>query len=78
MTEWQPIETAPKDGTLILLANIGGTWAGRYMERYQSGFVPKNPWQSQMLNHRHMKRCASSTPTHWMPFPNPPEEYTND
>ena len=72
MSNWQPIETAPKDGSVVLLGNPHGAWAGKYLDRYQSGFVPPNPWASMMLNTRHLPHLASLTPTHWMPLPEPP------
>jgi len=61
---WQPIETAPKDGTAILLyapSEVGRgrtVWPGCYVESYAEwlqiggGFVD---------------------PTHWRPMPDPPE-----
>lgn len=68
---WMPIETAPKDGTAILLGSRGGSWIGKWLPVYGSGYRPENPWSSLMLNHDHMgeKRCK---PTHWMPLPPPP------
>lgn len=56
--EWQPIETAPKDGMLLgfydgmirlVLWDSGWAVVGRMTDRY---------WFS---------------PTHWMPLPPPPE-----
>jgi len=69
--QWQPIETAPKDGTAILLGSRGGAWVGKWLPVYVSGYRPDNPWSSLMLNHDHMgeKRCK---PTHWMPLPAAP------
>ncbi|MDE2202701.1 MAG: DUF551 domain-containing protein [Burkholderiaceae bacterium] len=68
---WQPIETAPKDGTAILLGSRGGAWIGKWLPVYVSGYRPDNPWSSLMLNHDHMgeKWCK---PTHWMPLPAAP------
>lgn len=74
MSEWQPIETAPKDGSLVLLSNKNGVWAGKYTPVYSSGFVPKNKWSSYLLNHDHFKAKKDITPTHWMPLPKPPED----
>lgn len=73
-TGWRDISTAPKDGTYILLSNEHGVWVGKYQGRFQSGYTPNNPWHSMMLNHRHMERYCSVTPTHWMPLPTPPME----
>ena len=68
---WRPIETAPKDGTAILLGSRGGSWIGKWLPVYVSGYQPENPWSSLMLNHDHMgeKWCK---PTHWMPLPEAP------
>lgn len=75
---WQPIETAPKDRTAILLCNRAGSFIGYYMPVYQSGYRPKGPWSSLLLNHEHMPRDgAHEQPTHWMPLPQPPTEKSN-
>jgi hypothetical protein len=63
MSEWQPIETAPKDGTELLLYGpfvpTGGTYMdiGRWTD-YADGFWD---WSAD-----------DSQPTHWMPLPSPP------
>ena len=74
MTDWQPIETAPRDGSYCLLSNEHGTWVGVYVERFTSGYRPEQPWLSMMLNTRHMPRYCSLTPTHWAPLPPPPAQ----
>jgi len=62
--EWQPIETAPKDGTRIIVANdvYGSVWcdvAWRKMIR-----VPDR-WESFI-------GAVPFRPTHWMPKPDAP------
>lgn len=74
--DWRPIETAPKDGTRIILGNEHGTWVGEFVAVYGSGYVPSEPWHSAMLNVRHMPRGCSLIPTHWMPLPAAPKEPT--
>jgi hypothetical protein len=75
MSEWRDIETAPKDGTAILLGNRGGAWIGRWRPVYQSGYRPSNPWGSLMLNHDHIHMGEKyEQPTAWMPLPPPPTE----
>jgi len=72
--EWQPIETAPKDGTYILVATVHGAWIAQYKAVFQSGFAPDNPWCSVMLNHDHVeRRYRTWRPSHWMKLPQPPE-----
>lgn len=70
--KWRPINTAPKDGTVVLLANGSGVWTGKYKPVYQSGFAPATTWFSLMLNHDHIGN-KSCTPTHWMPLPEAPK-----
>ncbi len=59
---WQPIKTAPKDGTRILIrASYGiGVMYGRWRERHgRFAFA---------------ECCGRNVdPTHWMPLPKPPE-----
>ena len=57
--EWQPIETAPRDGTELLLyqqeAGIQVSWWGHDPDNQDTGWVGSVP-----------------EPTHWMPLPEPP------
>lgn len=71
--QWQPIETAPKDGSYLLVSNGHGVWVARFKSVYQSGWKPPSPWQSMMLNHAHIPIAKrNGSPTHWMPLPTPP------
>lgn len=63
--EWQPIETAPKDGTPIL-----GWWG---LDRYFRGAVvrwvdPSRGWELSWSGER-----LVDPPTHWQPLPPPPK-----
>jgi hypothetical protein len=77
MTEWQPIETAPKDGTLVLLYGPCGwdTNVDEYDDKmvrvgsYEE-FFDKYVWLSDTANPYQDRILA----THWMPLPNPPKE----
>ena len=79
---WQPIETAPKDGTKIVI------WAERYdfcpIAQWSSG-PDVSGWSFDAFS----SPCASCEdgfigwnediedgfmPTHWMPLPEPPKE----
>jgi hypothetical protein len=54
---WQPIETAPKDGTMILLCTPGGKAAGgAFHARYKVWSWP----------------YVMAEPTHWQPLPPAP------
>lgn len=61
--EWQPIETAPRDGTRFLFTN------GRIMSTgfYINGHTfAADSWQGE----------RNTVPSHWMPLPNPPDATT--
>ena len=70
MSEWQPIETAPRDGTGIIAYNrmtgpYNTAWSGWPRDPSYKGFFCgfwgyAGLWDSQ--------------PTHWMPHPPPPVE----
>ena len=72
MSEWQPIETAPKDGTTVLLYCQGSFLPGPapFMQAGAWGF-----WHSGNPNHQRDCWIADEPvdPTHWMPLPEPPE-----
>ena len=60
--EWQPIETAPKDGTPVLawLVNPSGDEYITVIKANRSGGWD---WRSIYFE-----------PTHWMPLPEPPKD----
>lgn len=64
---WRPIETAPKDGTAVLvyLAPFE-PMQGSYIATYDAWFVGARSIIGKQLGDAY-------TPTHWMPLPAPPE-----
>lgn len=59
MGEWQPIETAPRDGTLVLCwLNIGG---------HALVYRHRSAWRTGPIG-------EAVKPTHWQPLPAPPKE----
>lgn len=78
LTGWQPIETAPKDGTLIIIGfyrpNVfegpgDGPQSWCCLGRYDANDKPPltaSAWQNNY------GQGFSWTPTHWMPLPAPP------
>jgi hypothetical protein len=63
VTTWQPIETAPRDGTRVL-ASVGvGPAAWRTIASY-----------SDILKCWCGEGLVFNRPTHWMPLPPPPNE----
>jgi len=70
--KWQPIETAPKDGTWIALWSDGskvqaGYWGPSY-------FGSDHKW----IQYAHRSECeeVEPEPTHWQPLPEPPAQPT--
>lgn len=87
MSEWMPIETAPKDETELLLYAPGldaPYWMSlsRNPERYpaDSGIVVGRFYDGNWVCHGGEASWENSTapihvdPTHWMPLPAAPQE----
>lgn len=70
---WQPIETAPKDGTYILIHNDRGTCVA-YFERGwgQDGWWLLDDGKNYEIPLR------GSAPTHWHPIPTPAQSPSHD
>lgn len=74
MVEWLPIESAPRDKTLVLLSghrsdissftDVSGPWIGHY---YSTAGGPVGP-----IYWFQVPRDGMIAPTHWMPLPDPP------
>lgn len=67
---WQPIETAPKDGTWLLLGQFSDSDTDDYCHGvahwhdggWTDGYQPDWYWR------------GAFEPTHWQPLPEPPEQ----
>jgi len=74
---WQPIETAPKDGTAILLffpsqdVVIRGCWAWQGEGDWESGIQDFQDWGTD--DDLVINDDPYNGPTHWMPLPEPPK-----
>ena len=73
-TNWQPIETAPKDGTYVLGATHydDGKFCGMFVMCFCDG-----RWQSDGIDWRFTVKDddkLSDKPTHWMPLPEKPND----
>lgn len=69
---WQPIETAPKDGSQVLLF-LGSPWDAVEMahwyepwQNWQRGDDQPNPFRDEYCG------IGCNVPTHWQPLPAPP------
>jgi hypothetical protein len=73
MSKWQPIETAPRDGSKVILWDSHeGVCCARY-EDYAAG------WRAFWGTENYIRdgstydfALIASHPTHWMPLPEPP------
>lgn len=64
---WLPIETAPKDGTLVLLWQKGHP-------QFVGEYVIDRWWtEAEWANDCERLRPPECDPTHWQPLPPPPE-----
>lgn len=61
---WQPIETAPKDGRLLLLATTSAVITGFWLDNSKT----QSPWEGWSTSGKPFR----GPPTHWMPLPAPP------
>jgi hypothetical protein len=73
MSEWQPIETAPKDGKILAWCPQRGVCAPAYWNEDKYAKNPRPYW-----THWGERMCGTlatrkDQPTHWMPLPEPPE-----
>lgn len=83
VSEWKPIETAPKDGTRVLLAPYMMTAHWEFGDdNWQFHVVPM---KADFTIHYDAEECAPMfycvshqtygiEPTHWMPLPEAPKE----
>lgn len=89
MTEWQPIETAPKDGSEVL--GFGHYQWGRISDQYWFDYTKKHGtvgpvvmrwWEDDCIDEPFSSGWETVTknpyrdgviPTHWMPLPEPPK-----
>lgn len=85
MSEWKPIESAPKDGTPIIIAITGGPngpivgearwyWEGESFEDAKK----RGDWwwagtQPEDFHHGPVSEINFGDVNHWMPLPEPPE-----
>ena len=70
--EWRPIESAPRDGTWILIAGNSGyntTPLRVSVARYYPEYRPHNPWQTHSDD---AFTDGGDLPIYWLPLPKPP------
>lgn len=79
--EWQPIESAPKDGTYVLLyypAWKREVWIGHYWItetlNYGKSTGRREAWYANGMASLFSTSKTEPQPTHWLPLPLPPEK----
>ena len=73
MSDWQPIGTAPKDGTVVLLSTGHDMAVCRLIESFDGS----RRWVVAELGVRNGRTemiGLDTSATHWMPLPAPPED----
>jgi hypothetical protein len=65
--QWQPIETAPKDGTEIVAGRFN-----HHFNKWESGVVTWTDETWKVVPTRDYR--LSFLGTHWMPLPSPPQD----
>lgn len=72
--KWQPIDTAPKDGTAVLLAVL---IYGRYdlvTGYYQGSYGPYSQWALVQTGDYASNSDVDGIPQYWMQLPEPPKD----
>jgi|GEM_PF-1728610 len=82
IAEWRPIETAPKDGTEIILRKADRVSAGNWIDPVRISTEPHATTGEPVQLVEHEEGFWQSwdggfadddEPTHWMPLPEPPK-----
>jgi len=63
--QWQPIETAPMNGTYILVFQ-------KHSDRFSETMIARYSQFSECWFIMWDDRATEANPTHWMPLPQPP------
>lgn len=72
MSEWQPIETAPKDKTILIFHHDYNKWRGQIRIGYSHGDY--NGHKDVITEDGQCGWPIRPLPTHWMPLPTPPKD----
>ncbi len=71
--EWQTIETAPKDGTRVIVFDGDNTYCSEFQNDYLNFGVPSGGrWMIYLYDSGDGDVHEEIYPTHWIPFPTPP------
>ena len=80
--KWMPIETAPKDGTEILVTCFGNVFPALYSKTNCTNdspfFAASCDGEIQNIGSYYRHESDYRPVTHWMPLPDPPKDTTHD
>lgn len=72
MSEWEPIETAPKDGTHVLIYQTDVLAPNHYVAAYDDEWGNGEGWWVVCDGKVPDLPLRGPQPTHWMRLPDPP------
>ena len=75
--EWRPIETAPRDGSVVFLCRDGWRFTGCWscnIEEWVAGCWSCNIEEWVAAKKTYQLLSPYEVPTHWRPLPPPPKE----
>lgn len=73
MNQWQPIETAPKDGTIVLRPHT--TWGAMAVRHKRKDHSPEFTRGFSWMSSDYTRLWPDEAfGPHWMPLPEPPKE----
>lgn len=85
MTEWQPIETAPKDGTWFLICRADDGYYSYEIGKHEPFMMAEYVPATEGLYRKEMRPVHEwrgfnnmHRATHWMPVPPPPVALSAD
>jgi hypothetical protein len=75
MSEWQLIETAPKDGTQVDIWGVNHLHYKKIgLRKCNVSFGPVTDWMGRERDDWRHGMGEDFEPTHWMPLPQPPAQ----
>lgn len=77
LTEWQPIETAPKDGTDILVYQTDVSEPSMTVCAFDEDWSNDGWWTCCDGKNADIP-LRGPEPTHWQPLPSPPKDTNNE
>lgn len=80
--QWRPIETVPKDETVILanfdamclLTGAPHVWTATYVTKWRDLNGRRVEGDGMWCEASYAAGNENGTPTHWLPLPEPPKE----